>query len=134
MKTTIGMALLVLVVCGVAQADVLPVEIPPCTGKSVGDACVLNGVTGKCENRTCSRLDYSNWNRDASSSPPSMTYACLWCQVGGTVVSDAGTDSTEDKNSGCSLGGMNAVRRIAPWMMAGSFSLLFLIFRRRRQR
>ena len=180
-----------------ARADVLPPEVQPCNGKQVGDACTYNG-SGTCQNQTCSRLDYANWNRDASSGPPSMTYTCLEC-LGGTgpdggpkdarpmdvrtmdaesmdtesidaetnaakdsggpavsdaepatpekdaavipistdaatsVTRDAGAPAPANDNGSCSVGKGAAAKRVAPWLMAGAFSLLFLFARRRRR-
>jgi hypothetical protein len=51
-----------------------------------------------------------------------------------TSATDTGTAPSEKKeDSGCQMGGVS-VKRVAPWMMAGSFSLLFLFARRRRSR
>jgi hypothetical protein len=140
MKLILGIVILALFSSGMASADVIPLETSSCTAKNLGDACVLNGVAGNCESHTCSRLDYSNWNRDASLSPPMATYTCLWCQVtenptgGADTPPDASPNTNEKKDSGCSVGGAASFRQIAPWMMAGSVSLLFLFFRRRRSR
>ena len=169
-----------------ARADLVPPEVPPCNGKQVGDACTYNG-SGTCRNQTCSKLDYTNWDRDASSGPPTMTYTCLEC-LGGVsldggpkdarpmdavsidaetssakdsggpwisdvepatpekdaavipVSTDAATSVTRDAgapvpandNGSCSVGKQATAKRVAPWLMAGAFSLLFLLARRRR--
>jgi hypothetical protein len=67
----------------------------------------------------------ANWNRDASSGPPSLSYPCVLCTA---IV-------TQPPGEGCSctIGKASLARRAAPWLMAGAFSLLFL-FRRRRSR
>lgn len=149
---------------GAARADVAPPETSPCVGKQVGDSCTYNGA-GVCQSSTCSKLDYLNWDRDASSSPPTTTYACVKCLPGpstGTVTAtNTGTQSatdtataspkdtatvsatntgtntqTDDKSTGddgwCAIGGKLTAKRVAPWLLAGAFSLLFLFGRRRR--
>jgi len=103
-----------------ARADVAPPEALPCQGKAAGDACVYDGA-GTCQNQTCSQADYAHWDRDASSGPPSMSYACLKCIAGTTT------------DSACSVGKQVTVKRVAPWLLAGAFSLLFVFARRRRQ-
>ena len=221
MKTTTGLlALFSVLACFVApvRADLIPPENQPCEFKQAGAACVLRDVAGTCQTRTCSRLDYAHWDRDASPSPPSTTYACLQCVVGSSTntgtssgtssgtgtssatvsatgtdtgsatVSATGTDTgsatvsatstgtssatvaatgtgtgsatvsatstgttpstpagpspaarADDQeppaqdDGACSIGGPVA-KRIAPWLLAGAFSLLFLFSRRRKQR
>ena len=121
-----------------SRADVAPPENQPCVGKAAGAACVYNG-NGTCQTRTCSKLDYANWDRDASSSPPSTTYACLQCLIGTTTGADTATNTRADGgplpsngDSSCSIGRQGTAKRIAPWLVAGAFSLLFLFGRRRR--
>jgi hypothetical protein len=103
----------------------------------VGDACTFGGA-GTCQNQTCGRLDYAHWDRDASPSPPSMSYSCLECITGtGTSTStdtnaDGGTPPSND-GSACSVGRQTAAKRIAPWLLASAFSLFFLFGRRRRR-
>ena len=100
-----------------ARADITPPEAESCVGKAAGDACVYNGA-GACQDQTCTGIDYAHWDHDASSQPPSTTYACLKC------VAD---------DSACSIGKQATARRVAPWLLAGAFSLLFVVARRRRQ-
>ena len=128
-----------------ARADVAPPEALPCQGKAAGDACVYDKA-GTCQNQTCSKADYAHWDRDASWGPPSMTYACLKCVVGTATVTstatstqtaantnaDGGTPPSND-DSACSVGKQVTAKRVAPWLMAGAFSLLFVFARRRRQ-
>ena len=121
-----------------ARADVAPPETQPCVGKAAGAACVYNG-NGTCQTQTCSKLDYANWDRDASSSPPSTTYTCVKCLIGTTTGTDTATNTSADggppsvNDSGsCSIGRQATVKRVAPWFLAGAFSLLFLFGRRRR--
>lgn len=78
-----------------ARADVPPPETWACQNQNEGAACDLDerpGVDGggpkrgTCRKSTCSRLDYANWNRDASATPPTMMYECLKC----TAAPDGG--------------------------------------------
>jgi hypothetical protein len=156
-----------------ARADVAPPETEPCQGKTTGDACVYNG-SGTCQTQTCSKLDYAHWDRDASSSPPSATYACLKCIAGTTMPTSTATSTATDTDtatatatattsttatatptatattsttatqtdsdpppakddSACSIGKQVTAKRVAPWLLAGAFSLLFVFARRRRQ-
>jgi MYXO-CTERM domain-containing protein len=63
-----------------ARADVVPPDVTSCDGQKAGDLC--NGAEGVCQNAECSRLDYAHWDRDATASPPSITYACVKCMNG----------------------------------------------------
>lgn len=164
---------------GTARADVPPPETQPCSGKQVGAACTYNGA-GTCQESTCSRLDYAHWDRDASSSPPSMNYACVKClpltntntntatetETGTDTDTDTDTDTGTDTDTrtasntntntslvtdtdtntstdtgkdtaggddGCSIARTSTGKRIAPWLLAGAFSLIFLFGRRRRR-
>jgi hypothetical protein len=117
-----------------ALADVAPPGLTECQGKKAGDACSVSGSSGTCIATTCSRLDYANWDRDASSSPPVVQYACTLCGTGdaGTPSADGGTvPVASDSNKGCSVGPVGRV--------AGSFALAaiplaaLLAFRRRRR-
>ena len=141
-----------------ARADVIPPEVDACRNKQVGDACISTSQ-GVCQSQTCSKLDYAAWDRDASTSPPTASYACVKCMPTSSTetTTDTNTDtstvtvpptttdtsvstSTEDDSppssgddGSCSFGHRSTVRRIAPWMLAGAFSLLFLFGRRRRR-
>jgi hypothetical protein len=144
MKPTLLTSLLFLVTVVISaplRADIPPADVEPCQGKAAGDACVY-GTAGTCQESTCS----------SPSPPPSgTTYACLRCVPGsttGTQTSTAsptatgtathtgtGTDtSSSGDSSWCSVGKTSMMGRIAPWLMAAAFSLLFLISRRRRQK
>lgn len=202
-----------------ARADVIPPDTAACSGKAAGAACTLSGSAGICQDGICSRLDYANWDRDASASPPSTTYACAKCVTGSATATATGTDTgsktatdtttmtstptaTEtvtatttptatssntdtatttptatptatvtttatattttatttspptdtttasntatgtgtsgdeppaDDDGACSVGRGVSAKRIAPWLLAASFSLLFLFARRRRR-
>lgn len=60
---------------------------------------------GTCLQSTCSKADYFNWDRDASSTPPITTYPCVKC-VSASEAGDGGAaGKPKDKDdSGCSLG------------------------------
>jgi hypothetical protein len=49
-----------------------------------------------------------------------------------SVTRDAGAPGPANDNGSCSVGKQAAATRVAPWLMAGAFSLLFLFARRRR--
>jgi hypothetical protein len=76
-----------------AHADVIPPEVGACQNKQLGDPCTNGSSTGTCQNQTCSKLDYTSWDRDASSSPPSVSYACLKCIPGSNTSTTTGTGS-----------------------------------------
>jgi len=115
-----------LLLASAARADVAPPNLEPCVGKAIGAFCLTaTAVPGTCQNSTCQRIDYANWNRDASSSPPSLSYPCVLCTAIVTPPPGEGCS--------CTIGQGSLARRAAPWLMAGAFSLLFL-FRRRRSR
>jgi hypothetical protein len=105
MRTTLRLAVLLSLtfpLAATARADVLPPEVGACQSKQAGEPCTYNG-SGTCQNQTCSRLDYSRWDRDASSGPPTTSYACLMCLTGtitGTATSTARpTDTTTTATS-----------------------------------
>jgi hypothetical protein len=74
-----------------AVADVPPPYTSTCVNRNAGDACDLiafplppadgGNPRGVCGWSTCSRPDYTHWDRDASASPPSMQYMCLMCMA-----------------------------------------------------
>ena len=100
------------------RADSVPPEALECFSKKAGDSCTVYGtsVAGHCADGLCTKL----WPDGGSSS-----YSCLYC------VQGAPSDSSD---SACTLGSQLAVKRIAPWALAGLFSLLVLFGRRRRRR
>jgi hypothetical protein len=124
-----------------ARADIPPPDVEPCSGKAAGAACTY-GTAGTCQESTCT----------SPSPPPSgSTYACLRCVSGaatstqtntGTGTASAtstvtntqtGTDTSTSSDGGwCAVGKSSTMGRIAVWLMAAAFSLLFL-WRRRRQ-
>ena len=54
--------------------------------------------------------------------------------TGTSTTTTTGTDTQTSKDDGfCSIGKPAAAKRIAPWLMAGAFSLLFLFGWRRRK-
>jgi hypothetical protein len=122
-----------------ARADVPPPDTQACSGKAAGDACTY-GSAGTCQEGTCSRLDYFNWDRDASAGPPSTTYACMKCVPGTTTATatttatNTNTDSSTSDDGWCSVAKVPTVGRVGSWLMAAAFSLLFLAGRRRSRK
>ena len=109
-----------------ARADIPPPETEPCVGKQVGAACTYNNAAGTCQNQTCVK--------------PTSSYACVMCMVGSaTATSTSTTTATTpdgppaNDDSSCSVGRQITAKRVAPWLLAGAFSLLFLFGRRRRR-
>lgn len=94
-----------------ARADLPPPDVGSCSGKSEGDAC----GSGTCVRAMCSRMAPSR-TQDGSVEARAESYDCLRC------------DASED--TGC--GSVGGVGKAAPWAIAGAFSLLFLLRRRRR--
>jgi hypothetical protein len=126
---------LVLAAVPAARADVVPPDVAACDGKTAGAPCTpIAGSPGTCKASKCSRLDYSKWDRDASPSPPSVTYDCLTCAAGADAGTDGDAGSTQpassDDSSGCSF----AVRRAGPWALALVPALVLAFLERRRSR
>jgi len=109
------------------RADLAPPETSPCVGKAAGATCSFNNAAGTCQNQTC-------------LSPSAGGYACLECITSTNTStttttntnSDGGAPPAKDDGS-CSIGKQATAKRVAPWLLAGTFSLLFLFGRRRRQ-
>jgi hypothetical protein len=143
-----------------ARADLPPPDTLSCHTASVGDPCDPDGQAtdggtkaGTCQKATCTRLDYANWNRDASAAPPTMDYECLKC----VIARDAGTDAASatggaggaatggsggaaatggaaggapKSDSGCAVSGPGTA--FGPWLLAGGFATAVWFARRRR--
>jgi hypothetical protein len=109
-----------------ALADLAPPETSPCTGKAAGATCSFNNAAGTCQNETC-------------LSPSAGGYACLECITSTNTNTNTTTTTNTDggapakDNGSCSIGKQVTAKRVAPWLLAGTFSLLFLFGRRRRQ-
>jgi hypothetical protein len=111
-------------------ADAPPPEALDCWGKGVGVACtnLSTHATGFCREGTCTSVKF-----DAAP----ITSACLTCEPGAPPAMDASCGTCDPgvppaDDSFCSIGKQNEMRRIGPWLLAGSFALLFLAGRRRR--
>ncbi len=113
-----------------AAADVVPPEVSACRGRIAGAACgnELGLPAGVCRDDTCSRLDYVNWNRDASPSPPYMQYACVRCVTPGDGGADAGASGPAQ--GGCAVGSTLG-RRVGPWALVALVWAAFLGRKRR---
>lgn len=108
-----------------AHADVTPPDVQACfeTGGSEGSKCTLNGTSGTCQKSTCARLDYSHWD---GGMPGSIQYDCLKCIV-------AVSEDSSSSSGGCgSVARPSTPKELGALFIAGSFSLLFLLKRRRR--
>ena len=135
-------ALGTLLLAASAHADVVPPEEDACRGKKVDDRCKVMGKPdlgepdSSCKMAKCSRLDYPNWNRDMMAAPPTIKVDCLLCSadaardMAGAPSPDLATKPASGGGS-CSMAPRPLVRA-APWLLAGSFSLLLLGRRRRR--
>lgn len=115
-----------------AYADPVPPDVWACQGKVVGAACVVDGGAGVCQAATCTKLVMV----DGSSTP--MQVSCSSCVKGladggsGAGGSGAGGQAASDDGS-CAIGSGGRVSQVGPWLLAGVFSLLFLVRRRRRR-
>jgi hypothetical protein len=131
MKLLRALPLSLLLFATPAAADVVPPEVSACQGRVAGAACggELGVPAGVCRDDTCTRLDYLNWNRDASASPPTMQYPCVRCVSpadGGSGDAGAPTPSQGGCAVGSSLG-----RRVGPWALVALVWAAFLGRKRR---
>ena len=120
-----------------ASADAIPPDVAACNGKTAGAPCsVVTGASGTCAASKCTRLDYSKWDRDASSSPPSVVVDCLTCvasdsDAGSSGGADAGAQpAASEDSSGCAM----AARKAGPWALALLPALVLALLGRRRDR
>lgn len=118
MKTNLPFKSLVLTVflsCPSVYADSLPPEAINCFGKKIGDACMnaASKEAGSCEEGMC-----ASKKLDAGA----VTYSCLTCS--GPPPADDGA---------CTIATQSTTKRLGPWLLAGSVSVLFLFGRRRRR-
>ncbi len=95
-------------------ADVPPERVD-CPGKKVGDACTdrTTKKAGTCQADTC-----GSPTLDAGPTG----YQCLTC---------SGPPPSHD--GGCAIASKPTLKRVGPWLVAGMFSLLFFVGRRRRR-
>lgn len=120
-----ALQVLFLFFAGGARADAIPPDQYACDGlgKQAGDACTTaDGMPGRCQvSDGCAKKDLANWDRDASTYPPIVTYSCPKCVPA-------------PDNGACGLAASSPAHRFAPWVIAATFSLLFLLARHRRRR
>lgn len=141
-----------------AFADVITPEDAACRNKSPGDVCDESLThSGICRKSTCSRIDYRHWDRDASASPPSLTYDCVVCDtrtpndestapanddtaprnatqdnLGGTQgVGMASPGNGSSAANGCSVGPVDASSLLGAWLLAGLVPLALARTRRK---
>jgi hypothetical protein len=136
-----------------AFADAINPDEGACTGKTAGSACSIPPKTGVCADATCSRLDYENWDRDATAGPPSKDYPCVLCNTDGGAPADSGsgTDASpadaahalggdpsapasSSSSSSCTVAAAVGVKAAAPLALAAVVPLGILLVGRRRRR
>ena len=105
-----------------ARADVVAPWYASCQGKQAGATCFYNDVNadqgvGTCQNGVCVVGTATATNTNTTTATNTNT--------------DGGAPPSKD-DSGCSIGRQATAKRVAPWLLAGAFSLLFLFGRRRR--
>lgn len=128
-----ALAGLVLMGASPAFADVIPPEESACQARAAGDACTaVSG--GICQADTCTRLDYENWDRDASAEPPSMTYDCLRCVNPTTGEVDSGPPTDVDAGTSGGGGGCSIAGGGSPGLFAVLLAPLAGLALRRRRR
>lgn len=127
---SVPLALAIAVSSASARADVVPPEVDACSGKSAGAACTVPGTStgGTCTATKCTKLDYSGWDKDASSSPPTIEYDCVQCAAGGGAT-DAGGTTPAKSEGGCAFG---VVGSAGPFAIAALPGLVLALVRRRR--
>jgi hypothetical protein len=106
-----------------ARADAIAPWYASCQGMSAGTSCLYNDVdatqgTGTCQNGVC--VLGAGTTTKTSTNTATATHT------------DAGTPAGKD-DVGCSIGKQVTAKRVAPWLLAGPFSLLFLFGRRQRR-
>jgi hypothetical protein len=132
-----------------AFADAIAPDEGACPSKTAGVACKIGSKNGTCVNATCTRLDYANWDRDATAGPPSKQEPCVLCNTDGGVVDpvDAGpadaahalgaeppTTPTSASSTGCSVAAAVGLKAAAPLALAAVVPLGILLLGRRRRR
>jgi hypothetical protein len=143
-----------------ASADVIPMDAAPCSDKSAGDACtpVRGGEAGTCTPTTLNRSRLRR-NADGSVTAVEVPYEYILCSPDQAKSKETpakpteqlpavtppppvapppaatGTETRSDGGKGDGRSRLAEVaRKAAPWAIAGSFSLLFLLARRRKAR
>lgn len=116
----IALALALVALPSLARADLVPPATLSCEGRAEGAACTVEVpgaiASGVCTQSTCINIDYGS--RTDAGTWGTIERPCLEC-----VAMEGG--------SGCSLAGSTPAEAGA-LAIAGSFSLLFLLRRRRR--
>jgi len=110
-----------MLLCASARADVVAPWEAACQGKQAGSACFYNDVNadqgvGTCQNGQCVVGTATATNTNTATA----------------TNTDGGTPPAKD-DGGCSIGKQATAKHVAPWLLAGTSSLLFLFGRRRRQ-
>jgi hypothetical protein len=129
MRLLITLITITAFVPSVALADVVPTEEWVCRGLEKGEKCSLSDSSrkGTCQDSTCSRSDYSH-----GTPPTSVEYDCLKCLDENGVVPSGIT--SDDTSGGCNVvPGTSTFNEVGALVLAGSFSLLFFLRRRRHR-
>jgi hypothetical protein len=123
MRTLLAIAILV-GWSATARADLVSPEIIACRNATKGSSCDDEIPGGTCEESTCGRIDHSS--RNSGGPLKTIAYPCLKC-----VAPKPGAVPAK-KSSGCSeISGAPTTRELCALALAGAFSLLFLLRRRR---
>ncbi len=133
-----------------ALADSISPDEGACSGRPAGAACKIDVKNGTCVNATCSRLDYANWDRDATAGPPSKQEPCVLCNTDGGVEVDPvdaapadaahalgaepPTTPTSASSTGCSVAATVGIKAAAPLALAAVVPFGILLLGRRRRR
>lgn len=126
-----------------ARADVVAPWYASCQGRQAGAACFYNDINadqgvGTCQNGMCvvgtatSTNTTTNTSTTTNSTTDSTTNTSTTTNTNTATNPDGGAPPSKDDGS-CSIGKQATAKRVAPWLLAGAFSLLFLFGRRRRQ-
>jgi len=116
MKESTALSLVVLVAAAssgqvVAHAAVTPDGLSECVGKATGEAC--DG--GSCQEQTCGRRDYENWDGESDGGPAWIEYDCLLCGPGGGASArDSGVEAGGTAAAGGTGGGGGAFADAGP--------------------
>ena len=131
MRTLLAIAVLV-GWTAVARADVSPPDVVACEALAKGANCTLKGASGTCQDSTCTWTCHGTGCPRDDAGLSVDTWTCLKClDASGNDPTgvDAGANHT---GGGCSeIAESSTARELCALAIAGSFSLLFLLRRRR---
>ena len=100
------------------------------TSTNTGSQTATETTTGTgTVSQTTTSTDTANVTGSTVSTAP-LTSTDTTAVTG--AAGESGSPPPSEDDSGCSIGKSTTAKRIAPWLLAGAFSLLFLFGRRRR--